>query len=135
MNDNLFYVTQKALIKKDGKILILLKKNGNVDFPGGKIQEDDMSITDSLKRETEEETGLKIKVNKPFHTWHFTLPQSHKNSGRKVFVIGYECDYVDGDITLSNEHGEYKWVDKTNYQSLDDGTVWYNALKEYFNLH
>lgn len=135
MNDNLFYVAQKAFIKKDDKVLILIKQGDKVDFPGGKIQESETDLMDSFKREIMEETGLSVKINKPFHTWHFTLPQSHKNAGRKVFVVGYECDYVDGDITLSDEHGEYRWVDKTDYQSLDDGTVWYGALKEYFNLH
>lgn len=134
MNDNLFYVAQKAFIKKDGKVLVLIKRGVNVDFPGGKIQESDANLIDSLGREIKEETGLTVKINKPFHTWTFTLPPTHKNAGKKVFVVGYDCEYVEGDVSISDEHTHYKWVDASDYELVNDQTVWLEALKVYFTM-
>ena len=38
--DQVFYVGQKAFIDKDSQILVLNDSlNGELDFPGGKIQE------------------------------------------------------------------------------------------------
>ena len=87
MNDNLFYVAQKAFIKKDNKVLILIKHGDKVDFPGGKIQESETDLMESFKRETMEETGLSVKINKPFYTWHFTLPESHKTLVERFLLL------------------------------------------------
>jgi len=52
-----------AIIKKDGKILFGKRKNAHGDgtwsFPGGHLEFGE-SVEDCAKRETEEETGLRI---------------------------------------------------------------------------
>ncbi len=132
MADTLFYVAQKAFIKKGDKILVLLKDGKRVDFPGGKISDEDSNFAESLTREVTEETGLNITVGEPFKTWSFTLPASHKNAGTKVFVVGHECAYLSGDVTISKEHTTSVWVDRHVFTTLDDGSIWFEVLKFYF---
>lgn len=115
IEDEIFYIGQKAFIDKDGQVLVLRDPIEGIDYPGGKIQQGETSLAESLKREVREETGLEISVGNPFITWMSELPKSHHNAGKKVFLIGYKCDYISGEVALSNEHDKFYWVTKDNY--------------------
>ena len=58
--DALFCVVQKAFIEKEGKVLILFDPVEGLDFPGGKIQENEAktgeaeSLIGALKREVDD---------------------------------------------------------------------------------
>ncbi len=129
--DKMFYVGQKAFIDKDGEVLVLFDEAG-LDFPGGKLQEGETDYTKALKREVREETTLEIEIGKPFTTWSFTMSIKPEHIGKKVFLVGYKCSYKSGDVSLSNEHQKYQWVNKDNYHKLKDGTEYFKALEEYF---
>ena len=129
--DQEFFVGQKAFIEKDGKVLVL-KANFGIDFPGGKIQEGEADFTKALKREVKEETSLTIQVGKIFATWQVRIEKGHKNEGKKVFLLGYKCKYLFGNVKLSHEHIGYKWVDKDDYQELYEDNTTYKMLENYF---
>ena len=131
-DDQLFYVGQKAFIEKDGRVLVLMDPNLGLDFPGGKIQEGETDFTESLKREVREETKLEIEKGDAFFTWFNVFGAKHRNAGKKVYLVGFKCKYVSGEVTLSDEHSEYKWVDQSDYKKLDDGSLYFQALEKYF---
>lgn len=131
VNDQLLFVGQKAFIDKDGKILVLTDPQLGVDLPGGKIKEGETDLTRALKREVKEETGLEIEIGEPFTTWMIEFPPDHRNQG-KVFLVGYKCKYISGEATLSDEHTEYKWVNKENFHELPkDGH--FKVVEKYFS--
>ena len=137
MNDDaLFCVGQKAFIEKDGKVLVLNDPSEGLDFPGGKIQEgeakdgDASSLFRSLNREVREETGLEIEVGNPFVVWYHEFPKNHRNYPKVVYLVGFKCKYVSGEIKLSDEHNKFKWVDKNDYAEVDDGSDYFDALKK-----
>ena len=138
MNDALFCVGQKAFIAKDEKVLVLNDPGEGLDFPGGKIQEgeakdgDASSLFRSLQREVREETGLEIEVGNPFIVLYHEFPKNHKNYPKVVYLIGFKCTYVSGEIKLSDEHNKFKWVNKNDYAEVDDGSDYFDALKKYF---
>ena len=132
-NDQLLFVGQKAFIDKDGEVLTLTDPKLGLDFPGGKIKEGEINLTNALKREVQEETGLEIEVGEAFTTWINEFPPDHRNQG-KVFLVGYLCKFGSGEVTLSNEHSGYKWVNKNNYKELEDGSDYFKALDKYFSL-
>jgi 8-oxo-dGTP pyrophosphatase MutT (NUDIX family) len=127
MMDQLFYVGQKAFIEKNGEILILKHEKG-LDFPGGKIKENELDFIGELKREVLEETRLEIEVDEPFVVWHTKFPKN----GHFIYLVGFRCRYISGEIKLSDEHLGYEWVNIQNYESLDDGETYFGALKKYF---
>lgn len=130
--DALFYVGQKAFIEKDGEILVLGDPTEGLDYPGGKIQEGETDLSESLKREVREETGLEITVGQPFITWTNTFHAGHRFAGKKVYLVGYKCTYKSGEVKLSNEHDTYRWVNKDNFTEVNDGTSYFEILKRYF---
>jgi len=132
MKDQEFLVGQKAFINKDGEVLVLNDPVLGLDFPGGKIQEGETNFTDSLKREVLEETGLRIEVGEPFAQWHLKLTRGQENAGETIYLVGFKCKYLSGDVKISDEHDSYKWVNKSNYKELADGSDYFKVLKKYF---
>ncbi len=132
-DDQLLFVGQKAFIEKDGEILILNDPKLGLDLPGGKIKQGETNLAEALKREVREETSLEIEVEEPFTAWMIEFPPDHRNQG-KVFLVGYKCKYVSGEVVLSHEHIDYKWVNKNNFRELlqDDGHS--RAVEKYFSL-
>jgi len=130
--DAIFYVGQKAFIYKEDQVLVLKGNFKGLDYPGGKIQEGETDLKESLKREVREETGLEIIVEDPFSTWATVFPDNHRLGGKRLFLVGYKCKYISGEVTLSNEHDSFLWVDKKNYVSLDDKSSYFEILKKYF---
>ncbi len=135
--DQLFYIGQKALIKKDDEILVLNDPEFGLDLPGGKIQEGEVNFEKSLKREVKEETGIEIEVGDLFFKAFFEFPKKskHRHRGKKIFVVFYNALYVSGSIMLSEEHDGYKWINKNTYKKLKYSeltSINIKALRKYF---
>jgi 8-oxo-dGTP pyrophosphatase MutT (NUDIX family) len=135
MSENqLFHVGQKAFINKNGKVLVLMDRNMGVDLPGGRIQIGETNFNEALQREVTEETSLEIAIGKPLLTWYLVFGPKSQNAGKKIFVVGYQCDYIAGEVKLSEEHKDFQWVTKEDFHKLDDGSPHFAALKKYFDL-
>ena len=138
MQDRLFYIGQKAMINKGGKVLILHDPViDKVDLPGGKIQEGETDFTKALQREVLEETGLTIRVSRPFTTSYFEFApdSSHRNRGKKIYLVFFACEYIKGRVKLSEEHDWFKWVDKKSYRNYFKKVNILEALESYFQLY
>ena len=109
-------------ILKDNDLYLVVKRDDNDDlfpgaweFPGGHIEVYE-TIFEGLKRELKEEIGYDL-VDKPMIT---NYSDSIKNNKYKIeldFIIN--VNKTDINITLSNEHTDYKWVNKDS-DLLDD---------------
>lgn len=134
LGKTIFEVIRKAI--KDMMAFLVLSLHLVMSGPEGictlKYSKNFAKVNESLTREVTEETGLNITVGEPFKTWSFTLPASHKNAGTKVFVVGHECAYLSGDVTISKEHTTSVWVNRHDFATLDDGSIWFEVLKLYF---
>ena len=130
MKDEKFYIGQEAFINKSGKVLTLNDQEIGLDLPGGKIQIGETDFPSSLRREVREETGLEIKVGRPFVTWE--IPMFEHYRGSRLFLVGYVCSYVSGEVKISNEHTSFEWVSKDTYKQIDSSTKHFAALREYF---
>ena len=105
------YVGMAAVIEKENKFLIL-KRSDERDFEAGMWEtvtgrlEADESPVIGVQREIEEETGLKADVVYPLDIGFFYR-------GGKEFpmvFISFYCKYIEGEVKITWEHSEYKWV-------------------------
>lgn len=95
-----------AIIKKDNKILIAIRKNGEFagmyEFPGGKIESNETD-KQALIREIQEELSTAISVNKYFMNVNYKYP---------TFILDmnyYFCSLNNDHIRL-NDHSSIKWI-------------------------
>jgi len=116
----LFEIGVRAIIMKDGKVLILKRASGNIrsadkyDLPCGGVERGE-NMEDALNREILEETGLKAEIG-PL----LSISDSEKDyasdeeneSNIKVFrkLIIYLAFYKSGEVKLSDEHQSFEWL-------------------------
>ncbi len=111
MDNKYTKVAAHALIKKDGKYLVLHRAKSDDympdfwDIPGGTIEFGE-DILAALEREIEEEASLKIKINNIIFAYNFLSGEI-----RHQFMLVYACDFISGDIVLDpSAHDEFRWV-------------------------
>ena len=124
-------VALKAIIEQDGKILVI-KRSANDDIdkstwdiPGGKIDFGEKP-EEALSREIMEETGLKVRLIRPFRTWAFMA-----NEETQVVGITFLAKYVSGEVKLSEEHEIYKWIEPEAFQGLEAAEGLKKEIGEY----
>ena len=107
----------KALIKNNGKILLMKRSNKYKktqandiwDIPGGRINPGE-EPEDGLKREIKEETGLDIEEIKQI----LDTSTVYKDKEKQIIRITYLCTAKNHEVKLSDEHTEYQWIKPEN---------------------
>ena len=107
-----FQIAAKAIVKRDDKILVLVTPDGYYDFPGGRMDETEvqLSLEDILRREILEELGSGFVFDiKSLAFVSKRGPDISKKSNR-ILATFFEVDYVSGEVELSEEHTESRWI-------------------------
>lgn len=109
------FTATKAFIVYDNKILILRESprykegtnHGKFDVVGGRVKPGER-FDESLLREIKEETGLDVKIGRPFFVgeWRPVV------NGEQWQIIGtfFECAADSNNVVLSKDHGEFLWI-------------------------
>ena len=112
-------VSVGGLLMHEGNALIVRRSEreeqlaGYYELPGGKVEfGDDPART--VEREFKEETGLKARAVKPYYVFSYVHPA---NTHRIEIVYLVESDERKA-VVLSEEHDEYRWIDKTELETL-----------------
>ncbi|MBD3354462.1 NUDIX domain-containing protein [Candidatus Woesearchaeota archaeon] len=116
---------QKAVagILFHGDKFLLFKKKGTWtgwQFPQGKIDKGE-SEEQALKREIEEETGIKdIEVVKKLpYTHDYWFQEKGENIHKFLTFYLVKVNKKENNITLSREHSDYRWCSyKEAYENL-----------------
>tara|TARA_Y100001963_G_C6452505_1_gene296491 strand:- start:59 stop:481 length:423 start_codon:yes stop_codon:yes gene_type:complete len=127
----------KLIIFNNNRVLLLKRSNKFVtdespwtwDLPGGHIEEGETS-QDAVKRETKEETQLRI-------TSLFYVG-SDSNVGKLTYFYGTVRlnEGVAPEINLSDEHEEYKWVGRQEMIDYRDniGVMYYQMVSKSYDM-
>lgn len=113
------HVISKVLIRNDkGKILTIRRTKTaprrplTWDFPGGVVEWGE-DPKDTAVREAREETGQVVQNLKVLEVG--TLVER----GEYAVTVFYTADMMRGEVSLSYEHDQFRWVTKEEFQELD----------------
>ena len=105
-----------AIIKKDNKFLIV-QRNRNKhlglkwEFPGGKVKENE-TFEEALLREIKEELNITINIHEKISE------VKYKDDKIDIVLYYYLCSYKSGTMEL-NEHEDFAWVEKKEFEKYD----------------
>lgn len=107
-----------AIIYHENKILCVQRGyskydyiNQKFEFPGGKVEKGETN-EEALIREIKEELEMEIS------DLNFLIKVEHTYPDFHISMNCYECKSNSKDLTL-HEHIDYKWLDKSELESLD----------------
>ncbi len=110
MSDTSNIAVKAIVLNEHGELLILKRASAEDvdaelwDLPGGRLSVGEIK-EQGLLREAKEETGLDIEIVTPANIWSYS-PNAHTT----IKGYTYLCKYIGGDVALSAEHSEYKWI-------------------------
>lgn len=114
-----FNISIHSIIRKGNQFLIT-KRPATANFganlwdtPGGALEIGEQP-EDGLAREIMEETGLKISVEKPLTVYSKIIEEREK----QLICLVFLCQFISGEVNLSNEHVEYRWVNREEADQL-----------------
>ena len=99
-------------------MLLLQRPTGTWEPPAGRLQPGE-SFEEGAIRELYEETGMLISPQRIIATWVGEAP-----SGRRLASVTYAGRAGGGEITLSDEHLDHRWVTLEEWMSLPS---WWSA--------
>ncbi|MEG2656873.1 MAG: NUDIX hydrolase [Clostridium sp.] len=121
MNYPVHIVAVGGLIENDeGKILMLLSPDRGWEIPGGQVEEGE-SLTDALKREVQEETGIYIEVGNLKAVYSNVAKRVQPDGVSSIGSIvnfGFTGKAISGELTTSEESLEIAWVDRDKVLDL-----------------
>lgn len=112
-----FNVGVKGIIVKEGKALLLRARDGNDnlywDLPGGRIDGTE-TIEETLEREIFEEVPSinSVVIGTLLTAYRLSYDLS---DGNGLVLLYYRVSATFNEITLSNEHEDFRWI---NYEEL-----------------
>ncbi|TFF85273.1 NUDIX domain-containing protein [Candidatus Heimdallarchaeota archaeon] len=132
-----FMVAVAAIIENRNGDILLIKRKAAIEpyiecweDVGGRLKQSE-SPHSGLKREIEEETGLKdIEIVKTLGA-NFHYRNNERKPENEIIIISYWCKTTSSTVKLSNEHSSYRWLSYQNALELAS----YNALKNNLQIY
>jgi 8-oxo-dGTP diphosphatase len=135
---DLYFVAVKLLLRDRNKLLITHDVFGDWDIPGGRIKKDEFEapLEAVIKRKVQEELGpdIKYKLGPPKVFFRHERKEQRLGEIVRIFAIGYEAEYQEGEIQLGNHHDKLEWVDVKSFEPEDYFTGgWLKGVQEYIS--
>lgn len=112
-------VAVSAMVRKDGKYLIMKRSEREIAFPGkwqapgGKVEPNE-TLEEAVQREVLEEGGVKIKNIRYMRSYDFMRPDGHH-----VVGIAFVCEWESGEVKISKAHTDFAWATPEEAKKYD----------------
>jgi len=108
---NYFIIVVSLIIEDNGNVLFMRRSHtcdhapGEWEFVSGRLEHGE-TLTEAALREAKEETGLTVEIIKMVDTFQYL-----RGSNQEPAVgMTYHCRKISGDVVISDEHDEYRWI-------------------------
>jgi len=134
---DLYYLAVKVFLRKGDELLIIHDIFGAWDLPGGRFRKNEFasSFEEVIARKMEEELGLAVRYKLSKQTQFFRVERFEQgllNEKVHIFALGYEAEYIGGEIVLANYLDKMQWVNVREFKPGDyfEGG-WLEGVKNY----
>lgn len=124
--------TVRAIVVRDGKLLVLKKTDGSYSLPGG-AHEPEESLEQGLQRECLEEIGTHVQINRlAFVGDYFKARKSDPPNIRHQVEFLFDCSVHDDYVAQSGAHPDKRQVDVLwlALDELENQPLYPTSLKE-----
>jgi 8-oxo-dGTP diphosphatase len=136
--DDIKFLQKAVVFHPENEDLFLALKRSSIshsrpnewDLPGGNVLFGELH-ENSLRKEISEEANLEIEKICPMQV----VTNYDKTKEIYYIFIGYRCKAKTDQIKISEEHSEYKWVDKKEFISLRPAQFLIDLAEEYYNIN
>lgn len=109
-------MTADMFLVRDGELLFLRRHgglgSGSFYLPGGVVEHGEQPL-DGAIRETLEETGLHVPNAELLRSWSWKA-QYDRNAYHSLYIAAAPA----GDVALSNEHSDFRWMPPEEYAAM-----------------
>jgi len=140
-----FHVGFKAFIGDREKLLILQDEEGMWELPGGRVEKQEIfkPSKEILARETAEELGdqFEYETGPVFHAWIRkpdpleNIAPVYRDNDFCILLVGILCTYKNGDVVLSPEHTDFRWITKEEVENINFENTYKDAVRYYFESY
>jgi putative acetyltransferase len=108
---SLFLVAASGIVVRDRTVLFLRRSQqvdhapGEWDIVNGRLDSGE-TVLAALQRELVEETGLDVEILGPLDTWRALRGKEQ----REMIGVVHLCRWRAGEVRLSEEHDDFRWV-------------------------
>jgi len=99
-----------VIIDDHGRALLIQRADNHRWEPPGGVLELGETITDGLRREVREETGLDVES--------VALTGVYKNMNRGIVALVFRCKITGGDLTTTDEASAFRWATEPELPKL-----------------
>jgi len=133
---DVYFVAVKVLLRKGDDLLITHDVFNEWDIPGGRIKPDEFEtpLESVVARKMSEELGsdVQYELGQPVVFFRHERVEHTSKQPVRIFAVGYEAEYIGGNIKLGANHDEYQWVDIKTFKPEEYFTGgWLKGLQEY----
>jgi len=136
---DLYFVAVKLFLRDQNKLLITHDIFGSWDLPGGRIKKDEFNkpLESIIDRKVKEELGTEVKYKLGIPLVFFRVEREEHNLGGqkvRIFAIGYDAKYLEGEVKLGDHHDKMKRVDLKSLEPDNYFTGgWLEGVNEYMS--
>lgn len=106
MKKDTFSVSIKGILYYKGKYLLRKNQRNEFELLGGRLEPDDYSPEDRIRKEFIEESGVEVKVEVHREPWLYEIAK------KNIIIVPYLCSLINCPETMyDNDGGTVHWIE------------------------
>ena len=123
-----------GLVYRDGLVLLIRNPKRGWEMPGGAVEQGE-TITDALKREIYEESGIHCEPERLTGIYQNLVSKDGYGPLEGMIIppiinLAFICRYIDGEASISEESEDVRWVTPEEAAGMVTHPLYAKRLKD-----